>query len=109
MRYGKLPDVKEAFEACRAMPHGFLKEKAEIKLKGMGYKIIDRDHAPDWIKKAGNPDIIAVKNGEYALVEVKPSDQLKQYSMVKAKLVLVTDVEEGSAIEVWGLKELGVV
>ncbi|MEM4561364.1 MAG: hypothetical protein QW123_00590 [Desulfurococcaceae archaeon] len=36
------------------------------------------------------------------------TSQLKRYSKVKAKLIMVTDVEEGSAVEVWGLREFGV-
>jgi hypothetical protein len=106
MEYRKLPDVKEAFGTYRKMPHGFLENKAKSKLEKMGYRIIAREYAPEWIKKTGSPDIIAVKNGEYILAEVKPSDQLKRYSKSKAKLVLVTDIEEGNTIEVWGLKEL---
>jgi len=106
MKHRKLPDVKEAFELYRKMPHGFLEEKAKAKLRRMGYRIIDREHAPEWIKRAGGPDIIAENNGEYVLVEVKPSDQLRRYSKAAAKLILVTDVEEGKAVEVWGLKEL---
>jgi len=105
--YGKL--LKELWEEYLKTPHGFLEEKAKAKLREMGYKIIeDYGHFPEWIKKAGSPDIIAVKDGEYVLVEVKPSYQLERYSKVKAKLILVTTVEEGSAIEVWGYKELGI-
>jgi Holliday junction resolvase-like predicted endonuclease len=104
--YGKLPDVKEAFEIYWKTPHGSLERKARAKLERMGYRVISRDDAPEWIKSVGSPDIIAVRGDEYVLVEVKPSDQLKRYSKAKAKLILVTDVEEGKAIEVWGLKEL---
>ena len=102
----KLPDVKEAFKIYREMPHGYLEEKAKDKLRRMGYKIISREDAPEWIKKVGSPDIIAVKDGEYILAEIKPSRQLKRYSQAKAKLILVTDIEEGKTIEVWGLKEI---
>jgi Holliday junction resolvase len=106
MGYGKLPNVKEAFETYRKMPHGELWSRAKAKLERMGYRIISRDDAPGWIKSVGEPDIIAVKGDEYVLIEVKPSDQLKRYSKTRAKLILVTDVDEGKAIEVWGLKEL---
>jgi len=88
------------------MPHGFLKEKAKEKLRKMGYRIIAREQAPEWIKVVGDPDIIAVKDDEYVLVEVKLSGQLKRYSKAKARLILVTDVDEGKAVEVWGIKEL---
>jgi len=102
----EIPSVWEALEIYRKMPSGFLEEKAKEKLIKMGYKIIRREEAPDWIKAVGDPDIIAVKDGEYVLVEVKPSDQLKRYSKARARLVLVTDVDEGKAVEVWGMKEL---
>jgi len=106
VKYGKLPDVKEAFKIYREMPHGDLEEKAKNKLKRMGYKVISREDAPEWIKRIGSPDIIAVKDGEYILAEVKPSDQLKRYSQAKVKLILVTDVQKGKAVEIWGLEEL---
>ena len=102
----ELPDVKEALRIYREMPHGYLEEKAKEKLRRMGYKILFREEAPEWIKRVGSPDIIAVKDGEYILAEVKPSSQLKRYSQAKTRLILVTDVEEGKTIEVWGLKEL---
>lgn len=54
----------------------------------------------------GSPDIIAVRDGEYVLVEIKPSDQLKRNPKVGEKLILVTDVEERKAIEIWGMREL---
>ena len=101
-----MPSVREAFEEYYKMPQGFLEKKAEEKLRKMGYRIITREQAPEWIKAVGAPDIIAVKDDEYILVEVKPSDQLKRYSKAKARLVLVTDVDEGKAVEVWGIKEL---
>jgi Holliday junction resolvase-like predicted endonuclease len=72
----------------------------------MGYRIITREQAPEWIKAVGGPDIIAVEDDEYVLVEVKPSDQLKRYSKAKARLILVTDIDEGKVVEVWGMKEL---
>ena len=106
VRVLEVPSVWEALEIYRKTPHGFLEEKAREKLRKMGYKIIKREEAPDWIKAVGDPDIIAVKGDEYVLVEVKPSDQLKRYSKAKARLVLVTDVDEGKAVEVWGMKEL---
>jgi len=106
MKYGKLPDVKETFELYKRTPHGFLEEKAKAKLRRIGYRIIARKHAPKWIKRTGSPDIIAEKNGEYILVEVKPRYQLKRYSKATANLILVTDVEEEEAVKMWGLKEL---
>ena len=106
MRYGKLPDVKEAFKIYREMPHGYLEKKAENKLKRMGYKVISREEAPEWIKSVGSPDIIAVKDGEYILAEVKPSDQLRRYSEAGVKIILVTNVQKGKAVEVWGIEEL---
>ena len=72
----------------------------------MGYKIISREEAPEWIKRVGSPDIIAVKDGEYILAEVKPSDQLRRYSEAGVKFILVTNVQKGKAVEVWGLEEL---
>lgn len=90
--------IAKALEAGRPYVtlHEVLRIAAEERLKEMGYRIIHRDHAPDWIKRAGSPDVVSVKNGEYVLVEVKPSNQLKRYSRAKAKLILVTDVEEGA-------------
>jgi len=106
-KYGEIPSVKEAFKIYEErMPHGYLEKKAENKLKRMGYKIISREEAPEWIKRVGSPDIIAVKNGEYILAEVKPSDQLRRYSEAGVKLILVTNVQKGKAVEVWGLEEL---
>ena len=103
----KIPSVWEALEKIyRKMPHGFLEEKAREKLRKMGYRIIRREEAPEWIRVVGAPDIIAVKGNEYVIVEVKPSAQLKRYSKAKARLILVTDVDEGKAVEVWGIKEL---
>ncbi|MEM2014136.1 MAG: hypothetical protein QXJ16_01580 [Desulfurococcaceae archaeon] len=89
--------IAKALEAGRPYVtlHEVLRIAAEERLKEMGYRVIHRDHAPDWIKRAGNPDIIAVKNDEYVLVEVKPSSRLRRYSKVKAKLILVTYVEKG--------------
>ena len=88
-------------------PHEVLKTCVEERLKSLGYKVLRHDEAPKWIRDVGSPDIVAEKNGEYVLVEVKPSDQLKRYSRVRARLILVTtDVDEGGAIEVWGLREL---
>ena len=93
MKYGKLPDVKEVFKIYRETPHGDLEEKAKSKLRRMGHKIISREDAPEWIKRTGSPDIIAVKDEEYVLAEVKPSHQLWRYSQAKAQLILVTNVE----------------
>ena len=98
--------VKRAMEISKINPHEVLRICAEEKLKSMGYKIISREETPEWIKSVGSPDIVAVKDREYILAEVKPSDQLKRYSKAKAKLILITDIETGKDIEVWGIKEL---
>lgn len=103
---GRKPGVKGAFELNRRIPHGYLEEKARAKLMRMGYRIVDRDQTPDWIKSVGSPDIIAEKDGEYILVEIKPSGQLRRYSKARVKLILVTDVETGRMMEVWGLREI---
>ena len=107
-KYGEIPSVKEAFKIYEERIHGYLEKKAENKLKRMGYKIISREEAPEWIKRVGSPDIIAVKNGEYILAEVKPSDQLRRYSEAGVKIILVTNVQKGKAVEVevWGIEEL---
>lgn len=61
---------------------------------------------PRWIKDLGDPDIVAVKDEKYVIAEVKPSDQLRRYFKAKARLIFVTNVEEGERIEVLGDKEL---
>jgi len=61
----------------------------------MGYRIIGWDETPEQVKAAGSPDIIAEKDGEYVLVEVKVLDQLRRYSESGAHLILVTNVECG--------------
>lgn len=97
---------KELLKKYLNTPSGFLDLKARQKLKKMGYRIVNHEEAPKWIKDVGSPDIIAVKNNEYIIAEVRPSNQLRRYSKAKTKLILITDVEEGENVEVWGLKEL---
>lgn len=96
----------EALKEYLKMPHGSLELKAREKLKKMGYEIVKREQAPEWIKRIGSPDIIARKGDKYVIVEVKPSDQLRRYSQTEAKLVIVTSVVEGRTVEIWGEKEL---
>jgi len=110
--------VKEIFKRSKSIekalknakfitPERLLHICAEEKLKSLGYKIVRRDEAPDWIKKVGSPDIIAEKDGEFIIVEVKYSGQLERYSKAKkARFIIVTNVEEGSKVEIWGIKEL---
>ncbi len=101
-------NVEKALKNTKFLPpHEVLRICAEEKLKSLGYKIIKRDEAPDWIKKVGSPDIIAEKDGKFVIAEVKYSRQLERYSKAKkARFIIVTNVEEGSEVDVWGIKEL---
>jgi len=99
--------VSEALKVARYLtPHEVLRICAEEKLKAQGYRITSRDEAPEWIKKVGSPDVIAEKDGEYVLVEVKPLEQLVRYSLSGAKTILVTNIETSKHVEVWGIREL---
>lgn len=51
------------------MSHGEYEEKAEAKLRRLGYKILKYEEWPRWIKDLGSPDIVAVKDGEYVVAE----------------------------------------
>ena len=110
-----LEKVREAFkktksvhEALRYAPtsHEGLRVIAEEKLRLMGYKIVPRDEAPEWIKKIGSPDIVAVKGDEWIIAEVKPFPQLRRYAQSRAKVILVTDVDDGRRVEIWGIRQL---
>ena len=104
---GRIPSVKDSLRLYYTrVPHGVLERLAIDKLKRMGYRIISRDDAPEWIRRVGSPDIIAERGGEHVIVEVKPSVQLWRYSKAKAKLILITNVKSGRNVEVWGLREL---
>ena len=103
----KTKSVAEALKVARYLtPHEVLRICAEEKLKAQGYRIISRDEAPEWIKRVGSPDVIAEKNGEYILVEVKPSGQLVRCSLSGVKTILVTNIETSKHVEVWGIREL---
>jgi hypothetical protein len=103
----------KAFLECSRDAHKLLEIRAVIKLENMGYKVIWRyDDLPKEIKKYGEPDLVAVKDGEIIILEVKTSDQLRRYSKaakeLDSKLVLVFDVYGGENTEVWGLSDLGI-
>jgi hypothetical protein len=99
--------VKEALNVRGLLtPHEVLRICAEEKLKKAGYRIVSRDEAPDFIKKVGSPDIIAEKNGSWVLIEVKSLDQLVRYEQAGVKLILVTNLEKGKGVEIWGIEEL---
>jgi len=99
--------VKEALNVRGLLtPHEVLRICAEEKLKKAGYRIVNRDEAPDFIKKVGSPDIIAEKNGSWILAEVKPLDQLARYEQAGVRLILVTNLEKGKSVEIWGIEEL---
>jgi hypothetical protein len=107
--FRKTGSVEEALKVRGILTqHEVLRICAEEKLKRMGYKIIKDRESPEWIKATGSPDIIAVKDNEYILAEVKTSNQLKRYTKTKAKFILITDIDEGKAVEVWGKKELDI-
>jgi len=101
-------DVEKARRSAKFLnPHEVLRICAEEKLKSLGYRIVRRNEAPDWIKRVGSPDIIAEKGGEFVIAEVKYSEQLERYSKAKkARFIIVTNIEEGGKVEVWGVKEL---
>jgi len=99
--------VEEAMKVGDTLTeHEVLRICAEEKLKAMGYRVFSRDEAPEWIKSVGSPDIIAEKDGEYVLVEVKTLDQLRRYSKSGSRIILVTNVERGQDLKVWGIHEL---
>ena len=81
--------------------HEVLRICSEEKLKKLGYRIVSRDEAPEFIRRVGSPDIIAEKDSSWVLVEVKMLSQLVRYEEAGVKLVLVTNVKKGRDIEVW--------
>jgi Holliday junction resolvase-like predicted endonuclease len=105
--YNRTGSVGEALKAKGILTlHEALRVIVEEKLKRMGYRIVSRDEAPEFIRRVGSPDVIAEKDGSWLLVEVKPLDQLVRYEEAGVKLILVTNVRKGKFIEIWGLEEL---
>jgi hypothetical protein len=106
--FRKTGSVDEALKVRGILtPHEILRICAEERLKGMGYRIVeDRDEEPEFIKRAGSPDIVAEKDGSWVVVEVKPLDQLERYKQAGVKLILVTSVRRGEDVEVWGIEDL---
>jgi Holliday junction resolvase-like predicted endonuclease len=105
--YNRTGSVGEALKARGILtPHEVLRVIVEEKLKRMGYRIVGRDEAPEFIRRVGSPDVIAERDGSWLLVEVKPLDQLARYEEAGVRLVLVTNVRKGKSIEIWGLEEL---
>ncbi len=72
----------------------------------MGYTIRSRDEVPSFIKNVGSPDIIAERGGFWLLGEVKMLGQLARYKVANVKLVLITQMKRGKALDVWGIEEL---
>ncbi len=105
--YSRTGSVEEALKVRGILTlHEALRVIVEEKLKRMGYRIVGRDEAPEFIRRVGSPDVIAEKDGSWLLVEVKPLDQLARYEETGVRLVLVTNVRRGKSIEIWGLEEL---
>jgi Holliday junction resolvase-like predicted endonuclease len=105
--YNRTGSVEEALKARGILTlHEVLRVIVEEKLKRMGYRIVDRDEAPEFIRRVGSPDVIAGKDSSWLIVEVKPLDQLARYEEAGVRLVLVTNVRQGRSIEIWGLEEL---
>jgi Holliday junction resolvase-like predicted endonuclease len=105
--YNRTGSVGEALKAKGILTlHEALRVIAEERLKRMGYRIVGRDEAPEFIRRVGSPDVIAERSGSWLLVEVKPLDQLARYEEAGVKLILVTNVRKGKFIEIWGLEEL---
>jgi Holliday junction resolvase-like predicted endonuclease len=105
--YNRTGSVEEALKARGILTlHEVLRVIVEEKLKRMGYRIVGRDEAPEFIRRVGSPDVIAGKGGSWLIVEVKPLDQLTRYEEAGVRLVLVTNVRQGRSIEIWGLEEL---
>ncbi len=102
--YKDTGDPRRALEYAPMIREG-LKIITEEKLRKMGYRILRIEEIPREIRVAGLPDFVAVKDGRYVVVEVRPSGRLKKYSS-RARIILVTDLEEGGRVEVWGMKEL---
>jgi Holliday junction resolvase-like predicted endonuclease len=99
--------VKEALRVKGFLTvHEVLRICAEEKLKKLGYRVVSRDEAPEFIRRVGSPDIVAEKNGSWVLVEVKTLDQLARYEEAGAKLILVTNVKRGKDVVIWGVEEL---
>jgi Holliday junction resolvase-like predicted endonuclease len=105
--YRRTGSVGEALKVRGVLTlHEALRVIVEEKLKRMGYRIVGRDKAPEFIRRVGSPDVIAEKDGSWLLVEVKPLDQLVRYEEAGVRLILVTNVRKGKSIEIWGLEEL---
>jgi Holliday junction resolvase-like predicted endonuclease len=105
--YRRTGSVEEALKVRGVLTlHEALRVIVEEKLKRMGYRIVGRDKAPEFIRRVGSPDVIAEKDGSWLLVEVKPLDQLVRYEEAGVRLILVTNVRKGKSIEIWGLEEL---
>jgi len=105
--FTKTGSVEEALKAARHLtPENVFRIIAEEKLRRMGYTIRSRDEAPNFIKNVGSPDIIAERDGFWLLGEVKMLEQLARYEVANVKLVLITQMKRGKALEVWGIEEL---
>jgi hypothetical protein len=108
--YNRTGSVGEALKARGILTiHEVLRVIVEEKLKRMGYRIVGRDEAPEFIRRVGSPDVIAERGGLWLIVEVKPLDQLVRYEEAGVKLILeelVTNVRRGKSIEIWDLEEL---
>jgi hypothetical protein len=99
--YTKTGSIKEALRVARYLtPETVFRIIAEEKLRRMGYVIQTRDEAPSFIKNVGSPDIIAEKDGFWLLGEVKMLGQLARYEAANVKLVLITNMKKGKALEV---------
>jgi Holliday junction resolvase-like predicted endonuclease len=105
--HNRTGSVGEALKARGILTsHEVIRVIVGEKLKRMGYRIVGRDEAPEFIRRVGSPDVIAERGGSWFIVEVKPLDQLVRYEEVGVKLILVTNVRRGKFIEIWGLEEL---
>ena len=105
--YMKTGSIEEALRVAYYLtPETVFRIIAEEKLRRMSYVIRTRDEAPSFIKNVGGPDIIAEKDGFWLLGEVKMLGQLARYEAANVKLVLITNVKKGRALEVWGIDEL---
>ncbi len=103
--YRATGDPRRALEHASALRDG-LRVIAEEKLRDSGYRVLRLEEIPRRILVAGIPSVVAVKGNEYLVAEVRVGGRLRVYADAGARIVLVTDLEEGRKIEVWGLKEL---
>jgi hypothetical protein len=103
----------KALLRCGFTLHEVIVLRAVERFENRGYTVLWRyEDLPEEIKRYGEPDLVAVKDGEMIIFEAKDDDQLRRYSQaareVGGRIILALSMLSGENVEVWGLKELGI-